>query len=106
MPKDCQAEEPPQARPAPREDPFELNAVHVMTLTAASSAALLDSVAAGVTEAQADLVALSLRSVGPIAEATLRLTGLSCAAARGFADIMAQRAGVLSSRVEHHLLRP
>jgi hypothetical protein len=101
MPKDCPSDEPPR----PREEPFELSAVHVMTITAASPASLLDSVAAGVTEARADLVALSLRSVGPIAEATVRLTGLSCAAARGFADLMALRAGVLSSRVEHHLLR-
>jgi hypothetical protein len=92
--------------PTSAADAYDAGAVHVLTLTASNGPALLEAVTKGLAEAGADLAALTLRAAGQVAEATLRLTGVSCAAARDFADRMADRPGVLSSRVEHHLLRP
>ena len=96
----------PTNQTAPAEEAFDRGAIHVMTLTGASSAAILEAVLAGLSETGADLCGLTLRFVDKLAEASLRLTGVSCAAARSFSDRMAAQPGVLSSRVEHHLLRP
>jgi hypothetical protein len=94
--------------PAPKplvETAFDRSAIHVLTLTGACSAAILEAVCSGLAEADARLAGLKLDVVGDMAEATLRLTGVSCEAARGFSDRLAGRPGVLSARVEHHLLR-
>lgn len=87
-------------------EPFDYGAVHVMIMTGASSAAILEALLSGLAATGADLAALTLRVIDARMEASLRLTGVSCAAARAFSDRMACQPGILSSRVEHHLLRP
>jgi hypothetical protein len=94
------------AAKAPVPNAFDQDAIHLLTLTGAGATAILDALSTGLAAADARLAGLRLDVVGDVAEATLRLTGVSCEDARSFSDRLAGRPGVLSARVEHHLLRP
>jgi hypothetical protein len=85
---------------------FDRGAVHVLTLTAQDPRLALTALQAGLATTAAELSGLTLNALGQVAEATLRLTRLSCAEARSFSDRLAAEPGVLSARVEHHLFRP
>ncbi len=88
------------------DDAFDRNAIHVMTFTAADADAALSAVQNELATAGARLSGLSLSTFDQIVEGVLRLTDISCAAARACSDRLATRPGVLGARVEHHLFRP
>ncbi|HEY2660217.1 MAG TPA: hypothetical protein VGI79_10870 [Caulobacteraceae bacterium] len=75
--------------------------LHVLLIAARSSRAALLAAEDALAASDAELCRLSLKPVGEIVEATLKLRGLDAAAAQRLADRAGDYLGVSSARVEH-----
>ena len=75
--------------------------VHVLLLAARNSRSALLAVEDALAVSDAELCRFSLKPVGDIVEASVKLRGLNAAAAQRLADRAGERLGVNSARVEH-----
>ena len=75
--------------------------VHVLLLAARNSRSALLAVEDALAVSDAELCRLSLKPVGEIVEASVKLRGLDAAAAERLAARAGERLGVSSARVEH-----
>ncbi len=79
----------------------ERDELHVLLIAARSNRAALLAAEDALAASDAELCRLSLKPVGEIVEATLKLRGLDAAAAQRLADRAGAYLGVSSARVEH-----
>jgi hypothetical protein len=80
--------------------------VHQLLLAARDAPSALDAVRQGLADSGAELCGLTLRPVGDIVEASLRVRRLGDQAARLLARDLAAWPGVRSASVEHQWVRP
>ena len=92
---------PPSERRAPEEA-----ALHVLQIIARSRRVALLAAEDLLGSTDAELCRLSLKPVGEIVEATLKLRGLDEGAAQRLADRAGGYLGVTSARVEHQWALP
>jgi len=81
--------------------PDQRDEVHVLLLAARNSRAALLAVEDALAVSDAELCRLSLKPVGDIVEASVKLRGVDAAAAQRLAERACERLGVSSARVEH-----
>ena len=75
--------------------------VHVLVIAARSNRAALLAVEEALAASDADLCRMTLKPVGDIVEATLKLRGVDAATAQRLADRACEQLGVRSAQVEH-----
>lgn len=80
--------------------------VHQLLLAATDAPSALEAVRAGLADSGAELCGLTMRPVGQIVEASLKVRHLGDQAARLLARDLAAWPGVNSASVEHQWLRP
>jgi len=80
--------------------------VHQLLLAAQDAHSALDAVRQGLADSGAELCAFTLKPVGQIVEASLRVRHLGDQAARLLARDLAAWPGVSSASVEHQWVRP
>ena len=81
--------------------PAQRDEVHVLLLAARNSRSALLAVEDALAVSDAELCRLSLKPVGEIVEASVKLKGLDAAAAERLAARANAQLGVSSARVEH-----
>ncbi|MBO9544883.1 hypothetical protein [Caulobacter sp.] len=80
--------------------------VHQLLLAAQDAPSALEAVRQGLADSGAELCGLTMRPVGHIVEASLKVRHLGDQAARLLARDLAAWPGVNSASVEHQWLRP
>ncbi|ATQ43985.1 hypothetical protein [Caulobacter mirabilis] len=87
--------------PNPAYDQNDPEARHVLRFAADGAALALDAVRAAVAASPAELCNFQLKAVGELVEGVLRVRQVDEAGALSLCRRLAERPGVLSSKVEH-----